>query len=94
MSLCQTEQAISHSLEDPDVEVVVVAVSDAKKGERLVALHDVELDTDSLKQALIKSGLNNLAIPDQWYRVAALPKLGSGKTDFGAAKALALECGG
>ncbi|GAB2601395.1 acyl-[ACP]--phospholipid O-acyltransferase [Nitrincola alkalisediminis] len=93
ISLAQTEQAISHLLEDPDVEVIVVAVSDAKKGEKLVALHDVELDTDSLKQALIKSGLNNLAIPDQWCRVAALPKLGSGKTDFGAAKALALECG-
>ena len=94
ISLCETEQAISQSLNDPDQEVVVVALPDPKKGEKLVALHDSELDRESVKQSLIQRGLSNLALPQSWHQVAELPKLGSGKTDFTAAKALAIQCEG
>ena len=94
ISLCETEQAISHSLNDPDLEVVLVALPDPKKGEKLVALHESELDKESIKQSLIQKGLSNLALPHSWHRVAELPKLGSGKTDFSAAKALAIQCEG
>ena len=94
ISLCETEQAISQSLSDPDQEVIVVALPDPKKGEKLVALHDSELDKESIKQSLIQRGLSNLALPQSWYQVAELPKLGSGKTDFTAAKVLAIQCEG
>jgi acyl-[acyl-carrier-protein]-phospholipid O-acyltransferase/long-chain-fatty-acid--[acyl-carrier-protein] ligase len=37
------------------------------------------------------AGVNPLSIPAEVRRVEAIPKLGSGKTDFGAVKRLASE---
>lgn len=94
VSLGAVEQGIVGALGE-GVEVVVVAVPDEKKGERLVALvpddDEQPLDEAALRDRLRDAGLSALMTPDRWVRVAALPRLGSGKTDFGAAKALALE---
>ena len=91
IGLAQVEQAICKAVDNPEVEVVVVAVPDPKKGEKLIVLHEVELETHALRQKLIAQGLSNLAIPDTWQKVEQLPKLGSGKTDFAKAKIMALE---
>lgn len=89
VSLGAVESAIRSALNDADKEVIVVALADEKKGEKLIALHSCELQVDTLKQALQTEGLNSLAIPSTWFKVAELPKLGSGKTDFAAAKKMA-----
>ncbi|HMW49059.1 MAG TPA: hypothetical protein PKC70_12240, partial [Cellvibrionaceae bacterium] len=78
-------------INNPEIDVVVINLPDDKKGEKLIALHEAPLDTDNLRQQLQAAGLNPLAIPGQWCLVAQLPKLGSGKTDFSAAKKLAEE---
>ncbi len=89
VSLGVVEAAISRALNNPEIEVVVTSLPDAKKGEKLVALSEVSLPVDRLKQSLQQEGLPPLAIPAEWVQVPVLPKLGSGKTDFGQARAMA-----
>lgn len=91
VSLGQTEQAIQQAIDNPDIEVIAVAVPDSKKGEKIVALYEADIDVDTIKQKLLLGGLTKLSLPESWKRVDTLPKLGSGKTDFARAKALALE---
>lgn len=91
VSLGAVERAIGECLQDADIEVILVAVPDSKKGEKLVALHQCPLDIDQLKKSLLDNGTSPLAIPGVWIQVESLPKLGSGKTDFGAAKKMALD---
>jgi acyl-[acyl-carrier-protein]-phospholipid O-acyltransferase/long-chain-fatty-acid--[acyl-carrier-protein] ligase len=90
VSLTLVEGVIKEQINNPEIDVVVVNLPDDKKGERLIALHEVPMDTDGLRQKMQAAGLNPLAIPSQWCWVPQLPKLGSGKTDFSAAKQLAL----
>jgi len=73
---------------------VVTGVPDMKKGERLVVLHT--LSDDRLKQCLEKLSqidLPNLWIPraNQFFRVDALPFLGTGKLDLRQVRNLALQ---
>ena len=74
---------------------VTVSIADDKKGERLVALIPAEgnenFDEAMLREQLKSSGVNALMMPAQWIRVDAMPKLGSGKTDFTAARELAVS---
>ncbi len=92
VSLGAVEQAITRALVI-DIEVVVVSVPDPRKGERLVAIvpsGEEGLDIAALRQQLREAGLPALMVPDQWLAVEVMPKLGSGKTDFTAARAIAL----
>jgi len=91
ISLGAVETTINAIVADPENEVVVVAIPDHKKGEALVALHQKDLDTGALKQKILGQGANPINIPAKWILVDELPKLGSGKTDFARAKALASE---
>jgi len=72
----------------------VTAVPDPRKGERLVVLHT--LSDDLLKVCLEKlpqAGLPNLWIPrpNQFFRIEALPYLGTGKLDLRRARELAKQ---
>ena len=93
VSLGAVEQGIVRALGD-DFEVVVVSVADEKKGERLVALIPAGEagghDPAEIRTQLKAAGLNAFMIPESWVEVEAMPKLGSGKTDFSAAKKLAM----
>ncbi|MFZ3218151.1 MAG: acyl-[ACP]--phospholipid O-acyltransferase [Candidatus Acidiferrales bacterium] len=69
----------------PEKQFVVTGVPDGKKGERLVVLH--LLSPDELKPVLEKLGnsdLPNLWIPraNQFFQIAELPHLGTGKLDL------------
>ncbi len=71
---------------------VVTGVPDEKKGERLVVLH--RLDADALARLLERLpqlGLPNLWAPrpNQFYRVAEFPHLGTGKLDLRRLRELA-----
>ena len=74
-----------------DSEFLALNLPDQKKGERIVLLCTSDLGLQDIKPAMLASGCSALMLPDQCLQVDSIPKLGSGKTDFGAAKQLALQ---
>ena len=96
----QIEETLNSILSDPDSDeqkIVVTAVPDAKKGERLVVLHTpLEKTPADLCQRLRETGLPNLYVPseDSFFQVDAIPVLGSGKLDLKRMKELGLQLTG
>lgn len=78
------------SLDCPELELVAVSLPDAKKGEKIVVLIAGDIDANALQKHVLAAGINPLLIPGEIYLVEAVPKLGSGKTDFAAARRLAV----
>ncbi len=75
--------------------VAVSAVTDDKKGERIVVLHlPLSVPVDEIIRRLGESGLPNLWLPgrDSFYEVANIPLLGTGKLDLKGVKQLASGC--
>jgi acyl-[acyl-carrier-protein]-phospholipid O-acyltransferase/long-chain-fatty-acid--[acyl-carrier-protein] ligase len=93
ISLGAVEAAARGALEDPEIDLCAVALPDPQKGERVVLLLEPGQSPETLRRALIEARTNALLIPAAIHSVAAVPKLGSGKTDFGAARRLAAELG-
>ncbi len=87
------EDNIMEILGAVDPVVAVSAVADDKKGERLVVLHAVDLDVAAVCEELAKKGLPNLWIPkkENFYRIEAIPLLGTGKCDLKKIKSIAQE---
>ncbi|QDV11990.1 Bifunctional protein Aas [Rosistilla oblonga] len=80
--------------EDDQIRVMVTAVPDQKKGERLIVLHlPSEKTPEELRKHLVAAGLPNIYIPSQdcFLETAEIPLLGTGKLDLKAAKDLAME---
>ncbi|MGQ0635048.1 MAG: acyl-[ACP]--phospholipid O-acyltransferase [Planctomycetaceae bacterium] len=80
--------------DEPELRVVVTAVPDAKKGERLIVVHrPLGKPLDQVLQELNACGLPNLWLParDSFLEVADIPHLGTGKVDLKGLKTLALE---
>ncbi len=72
----------------------VSAVGDEKKGEKLVVLHTAtDEQVDQAFEALGEKGLPNLFVPrrDQFFKVEAIPILGTGKLDLRALRRMAEE---
>lgn len=95
ISLSAVEEAMRSALEAPELECIAVALPDPKKGESIVLLIkpgslDAE-DTDELRKRIINHGVNPLMTPSRIEFVEELPTLASGKTDFIAARDLALQ---
>jgi len=89
ISLTSVEEQVRRVLEQPEMELVAVNLPDDKKGERIVLLVAGEVNEEQLRKGLLDAGTNPLAIPGELRSVPEIPKLGSGKTDFTAARALA-----
>jgi acyl-[acyl-carrier-protein]-phospholipid O-acyltransferase/long-chain-fatty-acid--[acyl-carrier-protein] ligase len=69
-----------------------VSIPDPRKGEALVLLTDYgDADLSILPEAFRAHGLTELAIPRKKIILAKLPLLGTGKTDYVAARALAIN---
>ncbi len=90
VSLGAVEEQVRRVLARPELELAAVNLPDEKKGERIVLLVAEEIDPDGLRRTLLEAGANPLSIPSEVLRVESIPKLGSGKTDFGGVKRLAL----
>jgi acyl-[acyl-carrier-protein]-phospholipid O-acyltransferase/long-chain-fatty-acid--[acyl-carrier-protein] ligase len=62
----------------------VTGVPDEKKGERLVVIHTYKSGVEDVVEKLSASGLPNLFVPkaNQFFKVDALPVLGTGKIDL------------
>jgi acyl-[acyl-carrier-protein]-phospholipid O-acyltransferase/long-chain-fatty-acid--[acyl-carrier-protein] ligase len=76
----------------PQFRHAVVALSDPRRGERLVLLTEAPtLGRGELVAAAQRQGYPEIAVPRDVFTVAQLPLLGSGKTNYPAAAALAGE---
>jgi acyl-[acyl-carrier-protein]-phospholipid O-acyltransferase/long-chain-fatty-acid--[acyl-carrier-protein] ligase len=91
VSLGAIEAKISEIIEDPDIEILAIALPDPSKGEKIVLLVSGETDMDKLKALIRQSDINPLMMPKTYLAVEAIPKLGTGKSDFAGAKKKALE---
>lgn len=89
VGLGTVEQALRNAAGDPDLEVLVVNLPDTRKGEKLVVLCTQALDPQRMRERLVAGGLPALALPAAYFTVEAIPRLGSGKTDFSGGKILA-----
>jgi len=93
VSLGAVESEIKKVVTEPDVELVAVNIPDEKKGEQVVLLTTLAIDSSELRKRLLEINCNPMMIPSVVHQVTAIPKLGSGKTDFSGAKIIALELG-
>ena len=90
ISLGAIEGAIGKTLPE-EVEILTIALPDGKKGEKVVLLIAGPIDDNRIQVLIDQSGLNPLMKPSQLIHVDTIPKLGSGKNDFGRAKQIAME---
>ena len=84
------EEAFHQAIAAKEQVLMVTAVPDEKKGERLVILHILP-ELKPLIDKIPSLGLPNLWIPreDHFFHIDALPLLGSGKADLRKARDLA-----
>lgn len=90
VSLGLVESQIGKLLSEGD-QIAVTALPDEKKGEKLVLLLEGALEIETLKAQIKTLEMNPLFVPSEYYKVEALPKLGTGKADFNGVKKLAME---
>jgi acyl-[acyl-carrier-protein]-phospholipid O-acyltransferase/long-chain-fatty-acid--[acyl-carrier-protein] ligase len=88
VSLGLVEGEIGKILGEED-QIALTALSDEKKGEKLVLLLEGEMELDTLKEKIRSLEINPLFVPSEYFKVETLPKLGTGKADFKGAKKLA-----
>ena len=87
-----------HEAAGSDVQVfAVTGVPDEKKGERLSVLHTLDAEAiPGIVEKLGEMGLPNLFVPrpSQFWKVDALPVLGTGKLDLRGVRRAAMEAEG
>jgi len=79
--------------DDQELKVVVTAIPDERKGERLIVVHKpLAKPMEQVVEEMHKSGLPNLWLPsrDSFLQVDEIPVLGTGKLDLKGLKSLAL----
>lgn len=97
ISHLRIEEIARQALEErqvDDVQLIVMGVPDASKGERLVLMYTGTQDlTSAIWQKLQDSDLPSLSVPKQqdFFRIDAIPTLGTGKVDLRATKKVAAE---
>lgn len=80
ISLVMVEETLNDFTPD-EVECCAVELPDAKRGSKIVAVTNTEVDHQALNKRLSKE-LPNLALPKKYVTIAEFPRMGSGKTDF------------
>jgi acyl-[acyl-carrier-protein]-phospholipid O-acyltransferase/long-chain-fatty-acid--[acyl-carrier-protein] ligase len=90
ISLTTVEEEILDALNDKDLEIAATCLPDQRKGEKIVLLSTNNIEKSELKKILSDAKINPLYHPSSVLVVDEIPKLGSGKTDFGATKKIAL----
>ncbi len=80
ISLVAVEETLN-AVTPEEVECCAVELPDAKRGSRIVAVTNGEIDqTETAKK--LGEELPNLALPRQYVLIEEFPRMGSGKTDF------------
>ena len=87
--------AVEKKIQDTPVlegcDYVVTTIPDASKGEKIVLLYQGAKEPSAVISELRGSGIPALMLPSLAFNVEKVPKLGTGKADFTAAKKLAKE---
>ena len=87
--------AVEKKIQDTPVltgcDYAVTSIPDSAKGEKIILLYQGEKDPSTVISELRGSGIPPLMVPSAAFNVEKMPKLGSGKTDFTAAKKMAKE---
>ncbi len=94
----KVEDELHQVLKTNEKVCAVTAIPDPKKGERIIVLHLplTETTPQAVWKQLNERGLPNIYVPSQrdFYQVAELPILGSGKLDLKKCKQMAQEVAG
>jgi len=90
ISLTTVEEEILDACSIKDLEIAATCLPDQRKGEKIVLLSTKNLDKSELIKILSDAKISPLYHPSSVLVVDEIPKLGSGKTDFGATKKIAL----
>ena len=90
ISLTTVEEEILDAYNDKDLEIAATCLPDQRKGEKIILLSTKDLEKSQLTKMLSDAKINPLYHPSSVLVVDEIPKLGSGKTDFGATKKIAL----
>ena len=80
ISLVMVEETLN-SITPKEVECCAVELPDAKRGSRIIAVTNAEIDQQDIAKKLSEE-LPNLALPKKYVIVKDFPRMGSGKTDF------------
>lgn len=88
VSLTAIEGEVRRILELSEQPLVAVNLPDVKKGEKVILLIE-GIDVDDVRDRLVKGGMAPMMVPSDVYSVEAVPVLGSGKTNFSAAREMA-----
>jgi len=91
ISLGAVEIRINESKVLNGCDYLVTAIPDKVKGECIVLLYQGEKPSDEVLRELRKAGIPPLMVPGLAFSVEAVPKLGTGKSDFTTAKQLAQQ---
>lgn len=93
VSLGAIEEKLSFLIDKEEVEYVATTAPDEKKGEKVIVLISGlnQEEIKELKTKVIKAFDNKLMIPSSYEMVDEIPKLGSGKKDYGKAKKLLIS---
>ena len=90
ISLTTVEEEILSACNNNDLEIAATCLPDERKGEKIILLSTINLDKSQLSKILSDAQVNSLYHPSSVLVVEEIPKLGSGKTDFGETKKIAL----
>ncbi|MBU6146184.1 MAG: AMP-binding protein, partial [Paenibacillaceae bacterium] len=82
ISLDISERIVLNVCTSEQPSAAVVCISDARKGERLIAYTTEPIDPTRVRDALQKQQLSPLFAPSAYETIEAIPLLGSGKTDY------------
>ncbi len=80
VSLVQVEDALSQVLPE-GIECCAVELPDAKRGAKIVAVVNAEVEKTEIQKKLAEL-LPNIALPKDYVVISDFPRMGSGKTDF------------
>ena len=76
----------------PEDHHAVVSVPDKRRGESIVLVTTAEeAEPNALRLFSKKAGAAELMVPGDIVKIGAMPLLGSGKTDYGSARRIAME---
>jgi acyl-[acyl-carrier-protein]-phospholipid O-acyltransferase/long-chain-fatty-acid--[acyl-carrier-protein] ligase len=90
ISLTTVEEEILDACNNSNMEIAATCLPDQRKGEKIVLLSTIDIQKSELTKILSDAKINPLYHPSSVLVVDEIPKLGSGKTDFGATKKIAL----
>lgn len=85
ISLGAVEEKARDIFENPEIDLAAVALSDEKKGERIILCvtgNSTDTTPVELRQQLLSGGMEGLMLPAEIQVMSELPKLGTGKMDY------------